>query len=102
MPNIVLTPEENARLNGTEDEFPHRQEAMDSYRQLWSRYLLSQDEDEKQELEKGMDEQQVRIAHGPGSIWREFASSLPGFNAWWHREITRMMGEAKQKLGSGT
>lgn len=93
MPNIVVTPEENARLNGTEDEFPHRQEAMDSYRQLWGRYVLSQDEEEKRELEMGMDEQQVRISHGPGSVWRDFASSLPGFNAWWARSVKEMLEE---------
>jgi len=98
MTRSPLTPEVNARLNGTAAEFPHREEAMDAYRSLWGQRLLSKDGAEKRELEKGMDGQQDLISHGPGSIWREFAASLPGFDAWWEREIKDMMDEHARRM----
>lgn len=77
-----MTPE---KLDGTPEEFPHREKAKATYRILWETYLVTQDLDVRQALEQGMDAEQVRICRGPGPLWQNFADSLPGFHEFWER-----------------
>lgn len=76
-------PDTDARLDGTPEEFPHRERAMALYRTLWSAWLMSADPEDKVRLQQEMDAAQLEIARGPGKVWREFARSLPGYEQWW-------------------
>lgn len=60
-------------------------EAKERYRTVWSSYCLCQDELQKRELEKLMDDLQPRICRGPGPEWQAFAETLPGFLEFWDR-----------------
>lgn len=89
-----MTPEQ---LDGTPEEFPHRQEAMGIYRALWATYTLTTDTETKKELEEAMDVEQCRICRGPGPLWQGFADSLPGFREFWAR-FDRECAEKIKKL----
>jgi len=89
---------DDERLNGNPQDFPHREEAQNIYRALWACWLISRNPEEKTSLEEEMDAQQLRISRGPGSVWRAFAASLPGFNAWWAREATEMADRCHKDL----
>lgn len=85
-----LTPEQAARLDGTPEEFPHREAAMAEYRALWLGFLMGESEpaigDMKcptENVRRRMDELQLMIARGPGPVWKAFAASLPGYLEWW-------------------
>jgi hypothetical protein len=106
-PRQPLSEEENARLNGTPEEFPHREEAKAEYRALWLAFLSGDSEEifigkvPSQEARSRMDALQPLISHGPGSVWREFADSLPGYNEFWGATLSRGTNAALNTLPQG-
>lgn len=72
-------------LDGTPEEFPYRQEAMNLYRKCWEGFLMSRDPKVQADLAHTMDEEQLRICRGPGPLWTSFTETLPGFNEFWLR-----------------
>lgn len=67
-------------LDGTEVEFPHRQEAMRNIRAMWSGWLVLGDLGARDELAVAIADERIRICHGPGPLWRSFAATLPGYS----------------------
>lgn len=80
-------------LDGTPAEFPNRSEAMTLYRVYWSAWLAAPESTSRKALEAAMDEEQVRIAHGPGPLWRAYCNTLPGYAEVWEG-ITSTLVEA--------
>lgn len=82
-------------LNGSPEEFPERQEAMEMFELLWMSYLGQwgpgfgqpgrRQHHWKLHVMMGyMEEWQMKICHGPGSLWDEFARGLPGYESYWN------------------
>ena len=71
-------------LDGTDEEFPERREAMEIYASLW-RLFLECKKDAKVALGiiKCLDNYQLKICRGPGPLWDEFISKLPGYIEYW-------------------
>lgn len=87
----AATPLQNP-LDGSCVEYPHRSEAMSTYRLLWLSWLWASDET-RQTLQNAMDEEQPRISKGHGPLWSEFGRSLPGHTEFWMVQ-TRSIEEA--------
>lgn len=83
-----MTTQDESHLDGTPEEFPHRDEAMGRYRTLWNSWLVCTGSEQKRALEATMWEEQVRICRGPGKLWHEFAATLPGFEQFWQHQTT--------------
>lgn len=66
-------------IDGTEAEFPHRREAMHAIRIMWSSWLITGDQGDRDALAHAIAEERVRVCHGPGPLWREFTATLPGY-----------------------
>lgn len=92
-----MTPSE---LDGTPAEFPHREEAMSNYRAMWGAYIMTKNPELQQELETGMDAEQLRICRGPGPIWQEFTKTLPGFHQFWASLGQEMVGKIRSLFPS--
>ena len=89
-------------LDGTLEEFPHREVAMAAYRKIWLTYrTLDQDSAAAAQLEKQMDALQSRICYGPGPLWQSFADFLPGFREYWksfEKEAYQMLYDLEKRL----
>lgn len=60
-------------------------EAQSVYRDAWTSYLMSSDDEVKKELEEVMDScQPFCVESGrPGPEWDAFTETLPGFREFW-------------------
>lgn len=68
-------------------------ELLNQYRALWQSYLTSPDEGIKRKLIETME--QIRDHSGlPPDEWKDFTSTLPGFEEWW----LRVRGEYLSRL----
>ena len=72
-------------LDGTPTEFPHRNEAMNLYRQCWLSFLFCTNPKVRKDLMQTMDETQSDICRGPGPLWDTFVASLPGYLEFWDK-----------------
>jgi len=70
------------------------------YAVAWKAWLLTTFPETKARLETIMDEQQIKIASGPGDPrWVDFIETLPGYKDFWKR-IGDRLNERTQKRGN--
>ena len=77
-------------FDGSPEEFPHRDWAMEQYRMAWMSWLATWGGSRKarwrrEALENYMDELQLQISRGPGPIWQKFKTTLPGWEEYRQR-----------------
>ena len=82
--NIDLKDKNLHWLDGTDEEFPEREKAMETYASLW-RLFLECKRNAKVALEiiGCLDNYQLKICKGPGPLWKKFMSELPGYIEYW-------------------
>lgn len=89
--SVLVDDPNDVFMDGDPADFPHREEAMAEYRALWLQFLMGTSEPllsggsrvPTEDARKRMDDLQLLICHGPGKVWRDFKTSLPGYAEWW-------------------
>lgn len=71
--------------DGPAAQFPNRQEAMRTIRALWGGWLIAPNPLDRDLLAYAIQEERMRIGHGPGPLWQAFTATLPGYREYEHR-----------------